>query len=128
MKYITYLRFQGNSISGNINLPALTEIVEQNGTLYFQDKPICLATSENAHKHFARDDDNMGMERGSLIKQIIKLLSKQDKNYQNRWDKIWKDTLCQKFKHSFHTNNWLWNHSFYNADIKDLKYIYILIK
>ena len=88
MKYITFQRFKGIAICGEINLPALTEVKLKGNMLYQDNKPTYIFTSENAHKYFARNDDGQGMERGRLTQQIQKILRNRDKHYQDRWDKI----------------------------------------
>lgn len=127
MDYITHTRFKGMAICGQLNLPALTTLEEVDGMIYYHDMPVCLSKSENAHKHFARNDDNQGMERGGLTSQIIQTLIRKDKGYQDRWDKVWDDEICQKYKRPEHKEHWLWNHQFYNATIEDLEYILNLI-
>jgi len=127
MQYITHKRFKDNAICGQVNIPALS-VCEKNGnTIYFDGKPVCFVTSENAHQYFARNDDNQGVERGKLTQEIQRRLTKRDNTYQSRWDKIWSDPICQKYKRKEHDDFWLWNHEFFNANIEDLKYIAELI-
>lgn len=95
--------------------------------LFHNDRPLCVVTSENAHQHFARNDDGKGMERGNAIRNIINRLRNQNNGYQERWDKVWDDTTCQKYKRQEHADNWLWNHAFYNASIEDLNHIAKLV-
>lgn len=128
MDYITHTRFKGMAICGQLNLPALTTLEEVDGMIYYHDMPVCLSKSENAHKHFARNDDNQGMERGRLTQAITKTLENNDDKYQERWDKVWEDAICQKYKRTEYADYWLWNHAFFNADIADLEHIYNLIK
>lgn len=128
MNYIVFTRFKAKAICGEVNLPALTQAELQGNTLYYQNKPLCIITSENAHKYFARDDDGQGMERGRLTTQIQKILQTKDNHYQDRWNKIWDSQRCQKYKRVEYADYWLWNTRFYNADIDDLQYIYNLIK
>lgn len=128
MDYITHTRFKTKAICGEVNLPAMTEVELKDNMLYYQNKPLCVITSENAHNYFARNDDGQGMERGRLIYQIQKILQKKDEKYQSRWDKIWNDEKCQKYKRKEYADFWLWNHAFYNAEIEDLQYIYNLIQ
>lgn len=127
MDYIVYNRFKAKAICGDVNLPSLTECKCENGMITWNGKDLCVATSENAHRYFARNDDGNGMERGSLTHRIVKKLSQKDRDYQNRWDKIWDDSVCQKYKRQPYTDFWLWSHDFYNADINDLRYIAKLI-
>lgn len=128
MKYIVHTRFKAKAICGEVNLPALTEVNLKDNMLYYQDKQLCVITSENAHKYFARNDDNNGMERGRLTQLIKSILEKNDEKHQDRWDKIWEDELCQKYKRIEYADYWLWNTAFFNAPIEDLRYIYNLIK
>jgi hypothetical protein len=52
MTYICYKRFKGHAICGDVNIPHGTIVTEQDGMLYWKDKPLCLITSENAWEHF----------------------------------------------------------------------------
>lgn len=128
MTYITTQRFKSKAICGDVNLPALTEVTLIGNMLYFGDKPLCVVTSENAHRHFARNDDGQGMERGRLTRTIMEALARKDEKHQDRWDKVWEDELCRKYKRKEYADYWLWNHAFFNADIADLEHIYNLIK
>lgn len=127
MQYITHKRFKDNAICGQVNIPALS-VCEKNGnTIYFDGKPVCFVTSENAHQYFARNDDGQGVERGKLTQEIQRRLAKRDGDYQARWDKVWEDKTCQKYKREEYDDFWLWNHEFFNANIEDLRYIAELI-
>ena len=127
MKYITHKRFKQKALCGDINLPALTECELIGNVITYNNKPLCICTSQNAHVYFSRNDDDQGLLRGKLTTEIQKVLSKRDDDYQKRWDKIWEDNLCQKYKRPEHPDHWLWNHDFFNANIFDLKYIANLI-
>lgn len=128
MQYITYKRFKDMSLSGEVNIPAFSLCEEKDDIIYYEDRPICYVKSENAHRFFTNNDDGQGVERGKLIKRIINKLAKKDSEYQNRWDKIWLDEKCQKYKKEEYADYWLWNHNFYIADIESLEYILSLIK
>ena len=127
MNYIVTKRAKFDSISGPINLPDGTEVEEKDGVLYHEGNPLCFATSQNAYDHFTRNDDGQGTERGKLTQAIIQTLSKRDKDHQARWDKVWEDELCQKYKRLEHADYWLWNHEFYNAPIADIHHIAAII-
>lgn len=127
MDYITIKRARINSISGSVNLPYDTAVQCQGGFLSIDGKPLCGDHSQNAYEFFARDDDGNGLLRGKLTQAIQKTLAKQDKDHQARWDKVWADQICQKYKRSEHTDYWLWNHDFFNAEITDLRHIANLI-
>ena len=121
---IVYRRFKGRCLCGMANLAVGTEGRVQDGVIWAEGHPICYETSENAHMHFARNDDGNGMERGRLTREIQRRL----KNRKEKWDKVWEDPLCQKYKRKDHPDHWLWNHDFYNAPIEDLQYILHLIR
>ena len=127
MEYIIHKRFKGKAICGEVNLPATTLCKYSNGMITYNNLPLCLDTSYISHQHFARNDDSQGLLRGKLTTAIQKKLNKRDKEYQNRWDKIWEDLKCQKYKRVEHADFWLWNHDFFNASIEDLRYIANLI-
>lgn len=123
MEYIVYKRFKTKAICGEVNIPAMSAVKMLDGIMFYNEKPLCIATSENAHTYFMRNDDGNGMERGEVIESI------KDKLRTNaeKWDIVQADTLCQKYKRKEHADHWLWNHDFYNADIEDLRYINSLV-
>lgn len=127
MEYITIKRTRIQSISGPVNLPYGTKAQCEDGMICYEGNPICLPTSQNAYEYFARNDDGMGLERGKLTRGIIKTLAKRDKDHQARWDRVWEDPLCQKYKRKEHADYWLWSHDFYNAGIEDLRHIAALV-
>lgn len=127
MNYIVHRRFKGNTLCGEVNLPAMTECALLDNIIHYDNIPICYIKSENAHQYFAINEDGQGMKRGKLTQMIQKKLAKRDEGYQSRWDKIWEDGLCQKYKRVDHADYWLWNHEFFNAPIEDLLHIAGLI-
>ena len=127
MKYIVHKRFKGKAICGDVNLPAMTECESDGVFITYKDKTICYVTSKNAHQFFAVNDDGMGMIRGKLTQEIRNILTKRDGNYQARWDKVWGDSVCQKYKSDTYEDYWLWNHEFFHADIDTLRHIASLV-
>lgn len=127
MKYVVHRRFKVNAICGSINLPAMTECECEDGLITYNNTAICYATSENAHQFFAVNEDGMGMERGRLTQSIQKALAKRDGSYQERWDKVWKDSVCEEYRRKDYEDFWLWGHDFFNADIDVLRYIAKLV-
>jgi len=127
MSYIVHKRFKGKAVCGEVNIPAMTECKVVEGLIFHKGKIICIETSENAHQHFAINDDGNGLERGRLTQNIVKVLNKQDKGYQARWDKIWGNLRCQRYRRPEHGSFWVWNHDFYVASIEDLRYIASLV-
>lgn len=72
MEYITHHRFKGLALcGGRLNLPYGTELHTDGCTIVTPDgKAVCYQTSENAKRHFARNDDGRGLERGALTYAI----------------------------------------------------------
>ena len=95
---------------------------------YHEGKPLCVVTSANAHKFFARNDDGCGAQRGKLITKINKMLTKKDDGYQTRWDAVGEDAVCNQYRRIEHQDHWLWNHAFYNASIERLEYIVSVVE
>ena len=130
MQYKNYLcrkraRFDG--ISGQVNIPYGTAPICQDGFLMHQNKPLCGITSQNAYDFFSQNDDGMGRERGDLVGRILSKLQKRDSGYQARWNKVWEDARCQKYKRPEHEDHWIWNFDFYNGPVEDLRHIAGLI-
>lgn len=130
MQYKNYLcrkraRFDG--ISGQVNIPYGTALICQDGFLMHQNKPLCGITSQNAYDFFSQNDDGMGRERGDLVGRILSKLQKRDSGYQARWNKVWEDARCQKYKRPEHEDHWIWNFDFYNGSVEDLRHIAGLI-
>ena len=123
MKYLVTRRFKTKAICGEVNLAYGTECFSQGNVIYRQDKqPLCLITSENAHMYFTVNDDGLAKERRQLIEDIAKLLS-DEKRMKKRWDVVWNDLTCRKYKRKEFADFWLWNHDFYGASLDDLQYI-----
>ena len=130
MQYKNYLcrkraRFDG--ISGQVNIPYGTALICQDGFLMHQNKPLCGITSQNAYDFFSQNDDGMGRERGDLVGRILSRLQKRDSGYQARWNKVWEDARCQKYKRPEYEDHWIWNFDFYNGPVEDLRHIAGLI-
>lgn len=128
MEYIINTRFKSKTMSGYVNLPYGTICETREQMIYYKDKPLCYVTSQNAYDYFSQNDDNQGLKRGKLVKNIIKVLSKQDENYQNRWNRLWNSSFALRFKRKEREDFWVWNYDFYNASIEDLEKIEELIR
>ncbi len=126
MDYIAHKRFKANGLCGAVNLPANTVCHCEGGVISHLGDEICWHKSQNAHQFFARNDDGQGMLRGKLTQSIQRTLAKRDEHYQDRWDKVWEDAICQNYKREG-DDRWLWNHEFFEADILTLKHIAHLV-
>lgn len=125
--YIARRRARFDGISGPVNIPWGTPLEAEGGYILLAGKPICTTTSQNAYDNFVQGDDGRGRERGALVAAILGRLEKRDAQHQTRWNKVWGDDACQKYKRPEHQDFWLWNHDFYNAPIDDLRHIASLI-
>lgn len=125
--YIAVKRAKIKTVSGNVNIPYGTKLEAKGNALTYSGRPLCAVFSSRAHEYFAQNDDGQGLLRGRLVHAIKFTLAKNDDLHQARWDKIWDDFRCQKYKREDHDDYWLWNHDFYGAEIEDLKYIAKLI-
>ena len=156
MNYIVTKRFKGKSLCGNVNLAYGTECEEHGNTIYCDGKPLCFATSENAHQYFSRNDDGQGERRGALVREIMGRLKlpevrhKPDPKYPlaeyymtakesakrnaarkacaEAWGRVWDEPSIRKYKRVEFADYWLFNHDFYNAPIADLEYILKIVK
>lgn len=72
MKYITHHRFKELALCGEqLNIPYGTELGTNGCAIVMPDgRPVCYTTSENAQKHFSRNNDGKGLERGKLTYAI----------------------------------------------------------
>lgn len=129
MEYICYKRFRGKGLNNEmLNIRRGSELEELEGLIAFGSKSVCINTSQIAYDYFARNDDEQGLERGDLILEIKKKLSKRDDKYQTRWNKLWEDTKANTLRRPDFTDFWIWGYQFYNASIEDLQHIRELIK
>lgn len=127
-RYITRKRARIKSILGNdMNIPWGAVLEEQDGLLFWRGAAVCATTSQNAYDFFSQDDDGNGQVRGQLVGSIKARLERRDKDYQARWNKVWADPLCQRYRRPEHEDWWLWNYDFFNAPIADLRYIAALV-
>lgn len=127
MKYIAHRRLKKDVICGSVNIPSMTEVACEGGIIIYNNGIVCYEGSDTANQFFARNDDGRGMERGRLTQAITKTLERRDSQYQERWDRVWDDPVCQMYKRVEYADYWLWNQEFFNADIDVLKHIAKLI-
>lgn len=125
--YIARKRARFMGLGGPVNLPCGTSLVEEDGILRWGGVPVCAAGSQNALDYFVPDQDGKGKERGELVNAITRRLGKRDGGYQERWDRVWKDPLCGRYRRRDHEDHWLWDRSFYAAPVEDLREIARLV-
>ena len=125
-RYITRRRARFQSMSGPVNLPWGTEAENRDGFLWRGDNQLCAASAQNTKEFFVQDDDGQGQERGQLVNAILDRLGPREvrKGASGpRWEKIWTDPQCRRYKRPEDEEYWLWNEDFYNAPIKALRHI-----
>lgn len=135
VQYVARRRARFKGCNGQqVNIPYGSILVAQDGFLLWEGQPLCVDTSQNAHDYFTRNDDGQGQTRGELVAAILARLetppnagSALRKELQRRWDKVWADPMCQKYKHPEHEDHWIWNHDFYGAPVVDLQHIASLV-
>ena len=77
MEYITYRRFKGKSLSGEINIPFGTILQEHEKFLYLNGKQICCVTSENGWEHFRPNTDE-GQRRQAMLEKLYSGMRSMD--------------------------------------------------
>jgi hypothetical protein len=128
MHYITIKRYKQQGIGGHFNLPYGTPIEKrEDNLLYHNNRPVCVARSFNAHEYFARNNDGRGLERGKLTHAIIKKLGGMHRELTAEWKAVFDDDLANSYARQDSPDFWLWDDSFFNAPIEDLKYIASLV-
>ncbi|MEY8261003.1 isoaspartyl peptidase [Oscillospiraceae bacterium 50-60] len=127
VQYIAARRARFNAICGPVNIPYGTTVEAVDGFLERDGLRLCAATSESAHKYFARDSDGHGLERGKLTAAIIATVSKRDKGHGARWAKLWADPMACRYRRADHADFWVWSHDFFEAPVEDLRHIAGLI-
>lgn len=125
--YITARRARFLAICGPVNIPWGTPVIAVDGVLLLGLRLLCATTSQNAHDFFARNDDGDGVERGTLTAAIADELARKNAGHANRWKKVWRDPVCQKYRRPEHADFWQWSHDFYEAPVEDLRHIAGLI-
>lgn len=133
--YVARRRAKFKGCNGQqVNIPYGSILEAQDGFLLWKGQPLCVDTSQNAHDFFSQNDDDLGLERGALVAAILSRLEtppnasqKHRDVLQARWDKVWADALCQKYKRVEHEDFWIWNHDFYGAPLVDLRHIAALV-
>lgn len=129
IRYIARQRAKFKGLSGPVNIPWGAALENEGGFLMWRGEQLCAATSQNAFDFFSHDDDGQGRERGALVTAILARLRPQNPgdDCQARWDKVWGDAICQRYRRPEHADHWIWSYDFYNAPTVDLWHIARLV-
>ena len=93
MDYITYRRFKGKSLSGDVNIPYGTILQEHDGMLYLNSKMVCYATSENGWNHFRPLTDE-GQRRQETLEKLYRCGEDfTDEKWPGQENGYWKNRL-----------------------------------
>lgn len=129
-QYIVTKRIKKKVICGNINLPVGTVCFGKDGAICCDKGVICSMASQDAFDYFTQNDDGFAVLRRKLIDSIFDALNRSKQgieSYNEKWDKVWNDSTCLKYKREEYDDHWLWSFDFYNAKIDILQYIAKLV-
>ena len=124
MEFICHKSFQGlGATEKKYNIKKGTKLDEVNGWILKGKEAICHAESETAHRHFARNDDGRGQERGELTNKIAYALRKPNKNDAFRFTPEEVELLEKEYSHWLVSTSItiLFNDSFFRAEIEELE-------
>lgn len=123
MEYIVHHRYKGLAADlTRVNLPYGTRVQTYENFIMSPDgHPICYTTSEVAKRHFAKNDDGRGLERGALTYAIA--YSTRFTTSGFRFSDIEARLLEMKWRHWLRTDLdvIIFNQDFFDADPDDLQ-------
>lgn len=130
MKYVTHHRFKELALCGErLNIPYGTELDTEGYSIVMPDgRAICYSTSENAKKHFARNDDGRGLERGALTYAIA--YSRRDAGNGFRFSEEEAEILTRDWEHFLRpdVDVILFNKDFFAAEPEELQKLAAALK
>lgn len=130
MKYVTHHRFKELALCGErLNIPYGTELDTEGYSIVMPDgRAICYSTSENAKKHFARNDDGRGLERGALTYAIA--YSRRDAGNGFRFSEEEAKILTRDWGHFLRpdVDVILFNEDFFAAEPEELQKLAAALK
>ena len=82
-------------------------------------------------RHRNREERENGLERGRISKAILEALrirnDESKEGWNKRWEAVWNDGICRKYKKNDSDNMFLWAIEFFNAPLFDLHHIARLV-
>ena len=120
--YICHRTFKGQTISGYREISSGYPLEERGGVIYDNGAPLCRVHSENAAKHFCRNDDNQGLERGALTFSIA-YAERKAEGYLGRFSPEEAELLLKEYNHWLrpHRDVLLFNDEFFSAPVEELR-------
>ena len=130
MKYVTHHRFKELALCGErLNIPYGTELDTEGYSIVMPDgRAICYSTSENAKKHFSRNDDGRGLGRGALTYAIA--YSRRDAGNGFRFSEAEAEILTRDWGHFLRpdVDVILFNEDFFAAEPEELQKLAAALK
>lgn len=123
MNYIVYNTFSGITAAGeNKTFPRGSSFDTIANFIAYDNKAICVTTSFNAFRHFARNDDGCGLQRAFLFSSIRDFFANSDEDTTDKVNYIKENypTFINDV-----SGNIIWTFNFFHADIDDLRNIAI---
>lgn len=121
-------------VDGYVNLKYGTILQRDGDYVLLDGRQLCVWRSQVACDYLTQNDDGRAEERRKLCDAILKILvtpknetESQNQRRQAKWDKVWEDETCNKYRHPDNADVFLWDAPFYHAPIEDLEYILNLV-
>jgi len=127
MEYICHKRYKKRGASGKAYLFRRGKKLETVGRFICTGpEAVCAIRSEDAFRHFARNDDGNGFERGKLTFAIAYAKRQPNKENGFRFTEQEVDMLETEYPHFLRrdVDTLIFNEDFFNADIGELKELY----
>ena len=124
MEYICHKRFKGIGASGKEYLIRRKEKLQSVGRfISLGAEAVCVPSSENAYKYFARNDDGNGLRRGELTYRIAYSPRHPNKDNGFRFTDAEVEMLETEYAHFLRqdTDTLIFNYGFFNAEIEELE-------
>lgn len=122
MEYVVHRRFKNRAAYGKIvDIPVGAKFESIGYWIATKDgKAICAITSENAKRHFARNDDGCGLKRGELTYAIAFGPRREGEGFRFSDDEI--EMLESRWSHFLNTevDTILFNDNFFKASMLEL--------
>ena len=127
MKYICHNRYKKTGASGKEYLVRFKDEIETVGNFIAKGaEAVCAITSDDAFRHFARNDDNNGLERGKLTYKIAYAPRRPNIDNDYRFTETEIEMLRTEYSRFLIKDNVavIFNYDFFNADIEELRELY----
>ena len=125
MKYVAHRDYSGMTLDSSkvtVKIPKGTSLECKDRLIWYDGVAVCMKDSYTGHRHFARDDDGRGLERGELTYKLAyapriiegtgyRFTDEERKMISEKYSRWLKPKLCAI----------LFNDNFFSADVDELK-------